>query len=251
MPKVFYSLVLFLLGTVASHAQIVNIENKRIHSDTTGWFGKLGTGFMFQQNVNRVLNINASAHAEYKQPKNLYLILVNYDLLRGNGKSFTNNVFSHLRYNRNISKSLRWEVFAQLQKNNVTGIQHRFLAGTGPRWKVKASPVLTLYFATAAMYEHEREQTDPPVIHDDIRSSSYITGSLKPIEALEISGTLFYQPLFKNFSDYRLLNELKFTYQIFRHLSLTTTWYYLFDSAPAADSPKLNYSISNGLEWEF
>lgn len=198
-----------------------------------------------------MLSINANANAEYKRPKDLYLVLVNYNLLRANGQSFTNNIFYHVRYNHKLTKVLRWEVFTQLQQNNVTGIRHRFLAGTGPRWKIKNSPNFTLYVATAAMFENERENIDPPLIHDDVRSSSYITGSLKPIEELEISGTLFYQPLFKDFSDFRVLNELRFSYKIFKRLALTTSWYYLFDSEPAASTPKLNYSISNGLEWEF
>lgn len=234
-----------------SFSQIVNIETQRLHSDTTGWFGKITTGFVLQQNASRILNINANANVEYKNPKDLYIILVNYNLLRANGQSFNNNVFAHLRYRRKINRRLSWEAFTQVQNNNVTGIDLRFLAGTGPRIKIISSPKITFYGATAAMYEYEKELTKPPIIHNDVRNSSYLSLSWKLSEDAELSGTLFYQPLFRDLKDYRLLNELSISYKIFRHLSLTAGWYYLFDSRPAAATPKLNYSISNGFEFEF
>ena len=241
----------FVLMSIFSFSQIVNIETQRLHSDTTGWFGKIQTGFALQQNVTRVLNITAGANVEYKSLKDLYIILANYNLLRANGQSFNNNVFTHLRYRHNFTEKFSWEVFTQVQNNNVTGIDLRFLAGTGPRFKVINSPKITFYAASAVMYEYEKELTKPPVVHNDLRNSTYLSLSWKSSDDAELSGTLFYQPLFKNFSNYRLLNEINISYKIFRQLSLTAGWHYLFDTRPAAGTPKLNYSISNGFEFEF
>jgi hypothetical protein len=234
-----------------SFAQIVNIESQRIQSDTTGWLGNIGASFLFEKNVVKVITIGANAHVEYKTPKSLYLFLINYNLLKGDGQTFNNNLFYHLRYNYKINKWLRWELFSQLQQNSVTGIKLRLLAGSGPRFKITGSKHISLYAGTAAMYEYEKEQTSPPVYHHDVRSSNYASLTYNPFKNTELIGTFFYQPLFSNFSDYRILNEISVKFKFVKHLSFTTAWYYLYDSRPAASTPKLNYSISNGIEYDF
>ena len=248
-----YILCSFIIAFIhkVSVAQIINTESQRIQSDTTGWFGSVGTSFLFQKNAVQVTNINATAHVEYKTNKDLYLLLVNFALLKGSGQTFSNNLFNHLRYNYKINKWLRWELFTQLQQNSVTGIQLRMLAGTGPRFKLTDTKHISLYTATAVMYEHEKEKTTPPVIHRDIRSSDYVSLTYRPSKNSEIITTLFYQPLFSNFSDYRILNEINITFKLVTHLSFTTAWYYLYDSKPAASTPKLNYSMSNGIQYDF
>ena len=232
-------------------AQIVNIETQRLQSDTTGWLGTLGSNFLFEKNAVEILNINLNAHVEYKTKKSLYLFLANYNLLKGSGQTLSDNLFYHLRYNYKINKWLRWEVFTQLQQNSVTGIDLRFLAGTGPRFKLSGTKTFAFYAATAAMFEYEKETTTPPIYHRDIRSSSYVTTTFKPTDNAEFVGTVFYQPLYNNFNDYRILNELSAKFKIIKHLSFTAAWYYLYDNKPAASTPKLNYSISNGIEYDF
>ncbi len=250
MRYIFCSLFLVSIHQ-QSFTQIVNIESQRIHSDTTGWLGNIGTSFLFEKNAVKVININASGHIEYKTDKSLYLFLVNYNLLKGNGQTLNSNLFYHLRYNYKINKWLRWEVFTQLQQNNVTGIKLRFLTGTGPRFKLAGNKRLSLYAATSAMYEYEKGKTTPAIYHRDLRSNNYCSFTYKPSENSEIIGTIFYQPLFKDFSDYRVLNEINVKFQVIKHFSFTTGWFYLFDSKPAAATPKLNYSISNGIEYTF
>ena len=250
MRYIICTLLIAVFHTV-SVAQIVNIESQRMQSDTTGWLGNIGTGFLFEKNAVQVLNISVNAHVEYKTPKSIYLFLMNYNLLKGDGQTLNNNFFYHLRYNYKISKLLRWELFTQLQQNNVTGIRLRFLTGTGPRFKLAGSKHFSLYAATAAMYEYEKEQTTPSIYHNDLRNSSYVSFTYKPAENAEIISTVFYQPLFRNLNDYRILNEISIKLKFVKHFSFTTSWYYLYDTRPAAGTPKLNYSISNGIGYDF
>lgn len=247
----FILIIIISLLPIFLSAQIVNIESQRLQSDTTGWLGSFGSSFLFQKNAVQVININLNAHVEYKAKKSLYLFLANYNLLRGSGETLADNLFYHLRYNYKVNKWLRWEVFTQLQQNNVTGIDLRVLAGTGPRFKLSGTKKFALYTATAAMYEYEKETTTPAIYHRDIRSSNYITATFKPNENTELTGTVFYQPLYKNFNDFRVLNEITATFKIIKHLSFTAAWYYLYDNKPAASTPRLNYSISNGIEYNF
>jgi putative salt-induced outer membrane protein YdiY len=248
-----YIICSFLIATLhqVSFAQIVNIESQRIQSDTTGWFGNIATSFLFEKNATQVLNISANAHVEFKTSKNLYLFLANYTLLKGSGETLNDNLFYHLRYNHKINSWLRWEVFTQLQQNNVTGIKLRLLAGTGPRFKISGSKNVALYAATASMYEYEKEKTVPTIYHRSLRNSSYFSFNYKLSENAELIGTIFYQPLFSNFSDYRILNEVSIKFKFVKHFSFTASWYYLYDSRPANGIPKLSYSISNGIQYDF
>ena len=102
-----------LLFCVSARAQIVNIESKRMQSDTTGWMGNLGAAFSFTKNVQEVITAGLHAHLQFKTERDLYLFLSNYNLLKGAEQELVNNVFYHLRYNRKLNAWLRWEVFTQ------------------------------------------------------------------------------------------------------------------------------------------
>lgn len=241
----------FVLIFVRTQSQIVNAESQRMQSDTVGWMGDFGTDFSFIKNAVSIININFYAHVQYKTEKNVYLLFGNYNLLRGSGQTFSNNAFYHFRYDRKLNQWLRWEAFTQAQKNNVTGIRIRELVGTGPRFKIYGAPKFALYAGTAAMYEYEEEQTKPIVYHNDLRSSNYVSFTYKPNKILELISTTFYQPLYKQLNDFRVLNEISLTIAIYGHLALTTAWSYLYDAFPAANTPSINYSFSNGVKYTF
>lgn len=250
MRYIFIGIGLFFSLSKAN-AQIVNVESKRLQSDTTGWLGSLGTSFQLENSSVKVISIDAEAHLEYKAPRSLYLFLVNYTLLKGEETTLQNNLFYHLRYNYKFSKLLRWEAFTQMQQNNLAGIKSRFLIGTGPRFKISGTKKLALYASTAIMYENEQELTKPITIHHDLRSSSYITISWKPRENLDIVSTMFYQPLYKDFSDFRLLHDLSLNFKFTKNFSFVTSWNYLYDSRPALDIPNEIFTLKNGVKYTF
>jgi hypothetical protein len=251
MKRVFCCFLFAIVcSTTSTNGQIVNVESSRIQSDTTGWLGTAGTTFTFTKNVQEILNINATVHLQYRTERNLYLLLANYNLLRGRNETLSNDMFYHLRYNRRLKRWLRWEVFTQWQQNTVTNIELRALLGTGPRFTLHESKRFKFYIASLAMYEHEKE-LQPGLTHNNLRSDNYMTFTYQPNEVLSMTSTTFYQPLYNNLRDYRILNQLTFNVKATRHFSITTNWSYLFDSFPASGTPKVNYSISNGFQYVF
>lgn len=236
---------------ITNQAQIVNVESQRIQSDTTGWLGNFGVSFKLDKNKVHVLNLNTNAQIEYKEPRNLYLLLINYDFLKGAAQTLQNNLFFHLRYNYKLSNLLRLEAFTQVQHNSLSGIQSRWLIGAGPRFKISGSKKLSLYAASLVMYEDEHELTKPVILHKDIRNSSYASASWRPADKAEITSTLFYQPLFRDFSDFRILHELKLKFLFTKNFSFFTTWSILYDSKPATGVPNTIYTLRNGIEYEF
>ncbi len=243
--------LLFLSFSFTSRAQlIVNVENSRIQSDTTGLKGDVGTSFSLAQNVQQVLNISGAMHLQYKTQKDLYLLIANYNLLKANKQNFSNNMFYHLRYNRKLDKHVRWEVFTQWQQNSITNIDLRALYGTGPRFKVIDSKVFKIYAGTLVMYEHERDK-NPEVTYNEIRGDAYVSFTYKPNPVFDVTATTFYQPLFRTPKDFRVLNQITFSIKATKHLSITTNWNYSYDAFPAIGTPDINFDISNGINYTF
>jgi hypothetical protein len=242
---------LFLCAHCALDAQIVNIESSRMQSDTTGWKGRAGTSFAFTKNVEDVIQINLNAHLQYKTAKDLWLILLDYGFLKAGPQKFVSNSFGHIRYNHKLNSWLRWEIFGQAQKNYITQIDSRYLLGTGPRFKILDKKIFRLYAASLFMFEYEKERTVPPVFHNDIRNSSYVSFTILPADNVEIISTTFYQPLLKNFSDSRILNQAVVRVKTGKHFGISLTWNYLHDRFPAGDAPKTTYNFAMGIDCEF
>ena len=241
-----------LLGcTHNGYAQIVNVESARMQSDTTGWKGNLGAAFSIIKNTQQIVQLDLNAHVQYKTEKDLYLLLGNYTFLKGAGRQLVNNTFFHFRYNRKISNWLRWELFTQIQSNVVTGIQSRFLAGTGPRFKIMANKVFRLYAATLIMYEQENDVSADARLKKDVRNSSYVSFSYTPAGNIELVSTSFYQPLLRNFKDFRILNQETLKISATKKLAFIINWNYLYDSYPAVNTPETNYTFSTGFSYAF
>lgn len=249
--KIFKPFLFILFYSSVANAQIVNIESARMQSDTTGWMGGAGANVTLAKNTQNIFIFNADAHLQYKTQKDLWLILASSNLLKAGEERFFNNTFLHLRYNRKITNVLRWEVFAQGQNNQVTQIDSRFLAGTGPRFKILSNNVIRLYAASLVMYEREKERTEPVVTHSDIRNSSYASFTITPGHTTEIITTTFFQPLFKKFSDYRIMNQTSLKVKASKHFAVALHLNYLYDRFPAGTAPKTTYNFSSGIEFTF
>jgi Protein of unknown function, DUF481 len=247
----YYFLLLFLFAGSALEAQIVNIESARMQSDTVGWMGGVGASFSLVKNSQQITETDIRSHIQYKTQKDIWFIIGHYGFLKGGQQKFVSNSFAHLRYNRKINTWLRWEIFVQAQDNYATNIDSRYLAGTGPRFKIADTKRFHLYMASLFMYEYEKERTKPPVIHNDIRNSSYISFTIRADRMLEIISTTFYQPLLNNFNDCRLLNETQLRARTGKHFSMIMEWNYLFDRFPAGNAPQTTYDFKTGLQYDF
>lgn len=243
----FLLIIIICLLSKHASAQIVNMESQRYHKDTTGWSGSINVSLALTNYGKKVFALDALAHVQYQTRKSLYLLLGSYGFLKGDSLSFIDYRFLHFRYNYKLGKVLRAEAFIQIQQNTITEIQSRFLIGAGPRFKISGSKKLHLYAGILAMYEIEKQTVNKETIRD-WRNSSYLSLSYFPNDQTEFTTTTYYQPLFNNFSDYRLLNQCIFKIKASKKISVTLNWNYQFDSIPAENVPRDTYSFSTGLE---
>ena len=242
---------IFFFCNVTVHGQIINVENARMQSDTTGWMGSVGALLSLTKNTDEIFLVQVNAHLQYKTQKDLFLILGNYGFLSGSSQNLINNSFIHLRYNRKLNKILRLEFFTQVLQNPVTKIDYRILTGAGPRFKLTENKKFRLYAASLVMHEYERELNEEKTIHNDIRSSSYISFSFEPNDNTEMVNTVFYQPLFSYLNDYRILDQFKFSVKAGKKLALAFNINYLYDNKPVVGVPRINYTVSTGIDYNF
>lgn len=227
--------------------QIVNMENQRYHTDTTGWAGTLGGNFSLSNYGQKVFAVNANAHVQYKSKKSLYLLLGGYGFLKGDNRSFIDHGFLHFRYNYKLTNAVRFEAFTQIQQNVITKIQYRYLVGTGPRFKILGSERLRIYAASLPMYEVEKEKDKPSPVHD-WRLSSYLSITLVPNKQTELTSTTYYQPILFDVGDYRLLNQSSLKVKAAKKIAVVINWNYQYDATPATGIVTDTYNLSTGIE---
>jgi len=244
-------LLLIAVSVSLLQSQVVNIESRRMRSDTVGWLGSAEGSFQLAKNVETIYDLGAKLHFQYKQKNYLWLFLNEYRLIKGGDNKFVNTAFAHVRYNRKITKEfLRWEVFTQVQYNGVLDVGFRGLAGTGPRIKIIDTDKLRIYAASLYMYEYE-ENVAKTIFLRLHRMSSYLTFTID-LNRLEFVNTTYYQPNLKNISkDYRVQSQSDLLIDITEDLKFKTGFSYRFDSNPFPGIPKTTYYITNGLLFEF
>lgn len=232
------------------NAQIINIESKRIATDTTGFSGKIGMSLSAAKFTQTFVAAELASHVQWKTNKNLYLLIGDLDIVNAGGESFNNSGFGHFRFNRRLSSKIKMELFSQVQYNSVTKITARYINGIGLRFKLSSHENAKVYWGAAAMYEYE-ELSDPVIINKDIRLSSYMTFNWTPTTTIILNNTTYMQPLLEDFNDYRLSNNTRLNFVITRNLSFTTDFNFLYDSRPPVDIPSINYQVKNGLNYRF
>ena len=242
--------ILLLLVAVNITSQVVNIESKRMRSDTTGWSGSAEADFQLSKAVDEIYDLGGKIHFQYKGKNSLWLFLNEYRLIKGAGTEFVNSGFAHVRYNHKItSEMLRWEVFSQYQYNGALDVGLRILAGSGPRFKIYDSETFRTYAAVLYMFEYQ-ESVDKSIIERNHRTSSYLSFTVD-VGKIELINTTYFQPNMKNLKDYRVSSQSDLLFEIFENLDFKTGFTYRYDTRPFPGVPQVTFYLSNGLVFEF
>lgn len=241
---------LLLLTSSLTIAQVVNIESRRMRSDTTGWIGTAEASFQFSKSVDEIFDLGALIHLQFKGKNDIWLFLNEMRIIKGAGTQFVNSGFAHVRYNRKVTKELlRWEFFTQYQYNKALEVGQRVLAGSGPRFKLYDSDKFRAYVASLYMFEYQ-ESVDKLIIERNHRTSSYLSFTFD-FDRVEFSNTIYFQPNMQDLKDYRVLSQSDLIFKIFENLKFKTGFNYRYDTRPFPGVPKTTYYLTNGLRFEF
>ncbi len=244
-------LFLSLIGFNKIHSQIVNVESLRRVSDTSKWSGSASLDIGLIKNTQSIFKITNNLRLQYNTDKNLYLFINDLKLEQIEDNSFVNKGIQHIRYNRKITERLKLEIFAQSQYDAISDIKFRGLVGTGPRFKLSKNDNYRFYLGTLLMFEHEESSVQNIEILRDFRGSVYFSCSLYPLENISLVSTTYYQPLLKQFSDFRISNQTSIGIKVLKNLLFKTSFTYNFDTDPIIGIPKTQYELTNGIVYTF
>ncbi|MGB5553112.1 MAG: DUF481 domain-containing protein [Flavobacteriaceae bacterium] len=250
ISKKTISLLLLTFVCLTAKGQLVNIESKRMQRDSVRFALKSDILFDYtDNNGNYILKIgsNLTTQLKSKDLKKIYFFIGNYNLIRSKDQDFQNSWFLHLRYNHKLTNLFRLEAFVQNQNNTLLTITSRNLVGAGIRLKFISSETTKAYFGNSYMYEIEKiDETDQQFYNH--RNSSYLSINQSFNKTrLDVTGTVYFQPLYRYIGNHRILCQVKTELPITNVISLSALYNYFYSSfSPNAEDDRSS-NLSFGL----
>jgi hypothetical protein len=249
MTKILLFTTALLIPNLLS-AQLVNIESRRMQTDSVRF--TLNADFSFNHTNNDGSNVNQvdaalTTQLKSKDLRKIYFLLGNYKLIDSEGGNLQNAWFLHGRFNYQFSQLLRFESFLQGQYNQLLIVEQRNLIGAGLRVKWVDKERFTGYAGNSYMYEVEYSDR-AGTTHYNHRNSTYLTLSYAPgSKKFSVTNTVYYQPLYRDFGDYRILEQFRLDVPLSKWLSVFTLYNYYFDSKTPLNSEEYTSNLNVGI----
>ena len=245
-------IAILIISSQTLFGQVVNIEKKR-KENTNGFQGTIGLGFYLLDNGSKVIQFTNNIDLQYNTGAHTFLLINDFSLMTIDEESIVNSGFQHLRYNYTIKDSsfLTLEILGQHQYNPIKLLAQRFILGAGPRFRIFEVEKANLFAAIPVFYEYEKLSNSTSSITRLWRLDAYIALKWKINENLKIGTITYYQPAFKDFTDYRISSETIFTLKITNKLDFSTGFEVTYDSQPPIGIQKLFYYWRNKLKYSF
>ncbi len=228
---------------------------------------KLGANGSFRQTetLTKFIVYGVDGFIRFKSNNHFILAVGSYHFgestVRGLTRRAINNNSFHLRYKYQLTSWLGLEIFSQREFNEFLRFENRFLLGVGPRFTIIKSDKVNLNIGTAYMYEFNEFVSDTAfqTFSDSgkktntHRSSSYLSIHVGLASNLKLFSSLFYQPAFKDFSNYRLLFDNSLFVMISKIVFLKISYILTYDSIPpeTVANKSIRFFIGPGIKLNF
>lgn len=251
MKLLFFSL--FILTTSSVVSQIVNIESKRMQTDSIRFVLKNDISFSYNNNNGDYIfqvSENLATQFKSKDLRQIYFLIGDYNLIRTSKKDYRNSWFFHFRLNYKVTNLFRLETFIQSQNNKLLDLTNRRLIGAGVRFKAISKENLRLYLGNTYMYEREQSNEFKKSVYNN-RNSTYFSISAEiPKSNVSFTNTLYFQPLYSNINDYTILELFKIEIPLSENFNLFTVFNYYYDSNTPKNREQYTSNIKIGLGFQ-
>ena len=276
--RVVRALATLALATAltAPTAAQVNTEKTRVGANEPGWGGTFDVNASLQRGNTEREILGAGVRLQYAWPRleadvasetessddpatgpaNVIFLVSNYSFTRLNDNRYINNAQAHLRFIRQHSPRISFEVFGQYQFNEFIRLEDRFLAGGGGRFALVQAERTEVFVGAGYMLEQETLDLPAslpyPRSSEHHRSTNYLTVRYNSEnERLRFVQTLYAQPRLDRPEDFRLLSETSFEIQLFQRLALAINLNVTHDSEPPTGVKETDVALSNSLRYSF
>lgn len=261
-----------LSGMGSAHAQ-VNAEVLRPNPLRTGWsFGVDGSLAVSRGNIE-LLDVGGSGRVQYQTLHPLppaeegvpaplpyisqrVFLTASARFAERAQSAFINQAFVHGRWIAMWHERVGSDLFVQYQFNQFLRLQGRAVAGTGVRVEIVHLPMFMMWGGSGYMFEYNRISdlpgaTDEPETFEH-RFTNYLTMRLAVLGGrLLVQNTLYYQPRFDAFSDFRVLEEFESMAKVSEMFSLGVTLSVLHDSAPPSGVKETDLRLLSTVRLSF
>lgn len=250
---IFVMLLCFFIGISVSEAQILNVERTRGTADSTGWGGEISFDFTVNKYRERVITGESESTLIYTSNLHRYIFLNSLEFVDIDGASVINSGYLHLRSTFLHNGSFSPELFAQYQYNNNLGLDSRYLAGGGIRYRFLSSDNFSGTLSTGLMVENEQWNPNEGETEENtyLKSTSNLAlrGRLTEQATLLVIG--YYQARPSDYFKPRATFESQLGVSLSRHVLLSVSFVMTNDADPVIDIPKLTYELKNGIVISF
>jgi Protein of unknown function, DUF481 len=241
------SLVLFT--TRSARAQVDVEPLRKELKDKHGLGGHLsGSLSAYRGNTNGIVFGAGGLVGAHSAPHFAY-IAASGNYAEYESTATVSNSFAHARYNYELTRWLAGELFAQVEADRFRRISRRDLLGIGPRFALFQSDPFDLYYGDGYMLEHtERSDGSTVLAH---RFSNYVALAYRPEDRIVLSTTLYYQPRFDDFGDFRLLGIGGAEFEITKVLKSRIGVVVRHESRVPSDVKRTDFELDNSLALKF
>lgn len=247
--------VLFITTSFLSNnakAQIFNFEKLRSSQDSVGVGGNIPFSFKSQERQVRLLEYSFAPNVAVFTQKHSYFALTSVHFVKTGDEKAESNGFAHLRMNLMREQQISYEIFAQIQYDEVRGMKQRYLSGAGLRFNLSDSSKFKMAIAIGLMYEKESWDFENQVAEKEfLKNTNYISLQFIPNKKIHFGFVGYWQARFDNFNAPRITGDLNFSYALSKKIALTYQILVSRDAAPVVPIEKTIYSLTAGLNFHF
>ncbi|MFA8449962.1 MAG: DUF481 domain-containing protein [Bacteroidales bacterium] len=256
-------LFLSLFGFNSTKAQInTEMYRNRIHKYGINFQNK--TELSFKSGNSDYICVYEDVCVGLQNKINQLYLIGHYKFKESDKVKSTNEGYIHLRWVRNLNSIFALESFTQKGFDQFISLKDRNLIGVGAKIKIiewlsdkqeekifDCDHRFQLFGGVGVMFENENYNlpNNKVQIINLARSTNYINFLWKITKHLDLSCASYYQPAFKDFKNFRMIGNLSLEIQVAKHLAMTTTYWYRYDSKPTVAPHKLDQELIYGLNF--
>lgn len=240
-----------LFWSVTAQGQ-VNVEPLRQQLKEDGWGGRVQASVATYAGNTEGVILGSAGFVGARGQRNVAYTMLNGDYARLNGAVSVAKWFAHGRYNYELSDSLWWEVYGQIESDRFRRVALRQVAGTGPRVALLQTPTVDLFFGVSYMYEHEDFSTEERNANGTAhRVTNYFAVTVKAQERIVLTNVTYAQPRLDRFKDVDLLSVSSVNFIVTKRLQSRLDAIVRYSSVLPSDIERFDVELKNSLELLF
>ena len=249
----YYKIIsaLFSLMYAASAYSIVNIEKVNIEKNPQPFQGELDFKISGASGNSENQASSLGSRFQWNDISTQFVVL-KYNYAKSFDVKSKDNAFMHYRYIVNPKLKITTEYFLQIEDNEFKQLNLRTLFGAGYRFRLFEKE--SLYHGRLGLgLFHSREEISDAfdTVEEVNRLNTYFTFQYNIKKGLNFLSTTYYQPDFEQFSDYRILEQLSFEFNISKGFLYFITVDVSYDSKPVNGLEKNDTSYKSGIKYRF